>query len=93
MTIFELSHNGFVALSDKEYDATKPCIQEYTHEFLEYGESKEDHWTRDKFITHIHCANEMADINYPKKDGTMCGYLITVAARSPRQMMFLTLTR
>ena len=37
-------HNGFLALSDAEYESAKisnPHIRKYAREFLEYGESKE----------------------------------------------------
>ena len=33
---------------------TNPNIRPYAEEFLEYGESKEGYWTRDKFIAQIH---------------------------------------
>ena len=65
-------HNGFLALSDEEHDAAKasnPRIRKYAHEFLEYGESKEGYWTRDKFIAQMARAIEMAEIKYPKEDG------------------------
>ena len=50
-------HNGFLALSDEEHDRVKvsnPRIRKYAREFLEYGESKEGYWTRDKFIAQMH---------------------------------------
>ena len=65
-------HNGFLALSDEEHDAAKasnPRIRKYAREFLEYGESKEGYWTRDKFIAQMARAIEMAEIKYPKEDG------------------------
>ena len=65
-------HNGFLALSDEEHDAAKasnPRIRKYAHEFLEYRESKEGYWTRDKFIAQMARAIEMAEIKYPKEDG------------------------
>ena len=43
-------HNGFMALSDKEHQAAKVTNPNIAREFLEYGESKEGYWTRDKFI-------------------------------------------
>ena len=46
-------HNGFLALSDDEHEAakaSKPHIRKYAREFLEYGESREGYWTRDRFI-------------------------------------------
>ena len=63
--------NGFLALSDEEYQAakaTKPNILPYEREFLEYGESHEGYWTRDKFIAQMHRAIEIAEIKCPKED-------------------------
>ena len=65
-------HNGFLALSDDEHDAvkaSKPHIRKYAREFLEYGESREGYWTRDRFIAQMHRAIEIAEIKYPKEDG------------------------
>ena len=65
-------HNGFLALSDEEYQAAKatnPNIRPYAREFLEYGESREGYWTRDKFIAQMHRAIEIAEIKYPKEGG------------------------
>ena len=65
-------HNGFLALSDTEYEAAKssnPRIHKYTRAFLEDGENKEGYWTRDKFIAQMHRAIEMSEIKYPKEDG------------------------
>ena len=64
--------NGFLALTNEEYQAAKvtnPNIRPYTQEFLEYGESKEGYWTRDKFIAQMHRAIEIAKIKYPKGGG------------------------
>ena len=65
-------HNGFLALSDDEYQAAKDSnarIRPYAREFLEYGESKEGYWTRDKFITQMEQAIQIAEIKYPKDEG------------------------
>ena len=65
-------HNGFLALTDEEYQAAKvtnPNIRPYARECLEYGESKEGYWTRDKFIAQMHRAIEIAEIKYPKEGG------------------------
>ena len=90
---FIAEHNGFLALSDKEYDRAKvsnPRLRKYTCEFLEYGESKEGYWTRDKFIHRI----EMAELKYPKrKGGVTLGYLTTIVAMPPWLMMLSMLTR
>ena len=45
-------------------------IRKYACEFLEYGESKEGYWTRDKvIIKQMKRAIEMAEIKYPKSEG------------------------
>ena len=65
-------HNGFLALNDSEYEAAKasnPRIRKYAREFLEYGESKEGYWTRDRFIAQMNRAVEISEIKYPKEDG------------------------
>ena len=65
-------HNGFLALNDEEYERAKSVngdIRKYAREFLEYGESKEGYWTRDKFIKQMKRAIEMAEIKYPKSEG------------------------
>ena len=65
-------HNGFLALSDDEHEAakaSKPHIRKNAREFLEYGESREGYWTRDRFIAQMHRAIEIAEIKYPKENG------------------------
>ena len=65
-------HNGFLALSDAEYDRVKvlnPRLRKYAREFLEYGENKEGYWTRDRFIAQMQRAVEIAEIKYPKEEG------------------------
>ena len=58
-------HNGFLALSDSEYEWAKvlnPRIRKYAQECFEYRESKEGYWTWDKFISQIsnhHCRNKI----------------------------------
>ena len=92
-------HNGFLALSDEEHDRAKalnPCIHKYSREFLEYGESREGYWTRDKFVSQMHRAIEIAEIKYPKEEGRVgvtYGYLITAAAMLPWLMMLLKLAK
>ena len=57
--------NGFLALSDEEYEsakATNPCIRKYAREFLEYGESREGCWTRDRFVAQMKIAMEIAEL-------------------------------
>jgi len=65
-------HNGFLALTDEEYEQAKqtnPSVKKYARPFLEYGESREGYWTRDKFIGQIERAVEIAEIKYPKTQG------------------------
>ena len=65
-------HNGFLALSDEEYEAAKTThrnIRKYAREFLEYGENREGYWTRDKFIAQMQRAIVIAEIKYPKEEG------------------------
>ena len=65
-------HNGFLALSDDEYEqaqATNPRVHKYAREFLDYGESREGYWTRDRFVKPMEKAMEIAEIKYPKEEG------------------------
>ena len=73
-------HNGFLALTDKEYQAAKvtnPNIRPYAREFLEYGESKEGYWTRDKFS--IEQLRLLRSNTQKREVGVMFGCLITAA--------------
>ena len=86
-------HNGFLALSDEEYQTanlTNPNIRPYAWEFLEYGERKEGYWTWDKVIAQMHRVIEIAKINtLEREDGIMFGCLITAAAMLLWQIMLL----
>jgi hypothetical protein len=65
-------HNGFLSLTDEEYERAKqanPSAKKYARRFLEYGENREGYWTRDKFIAQMKSAVEMAEVKYPKDDG------------------------
>ena len=56
-------HNGFLALTNDEYERAKtthPRIKPYAREFLEYGESKEGYWTRDRFMDQMERAVTIA---------------------------------
>ena len=58
--------------STTEHDRAKALntrIHKYAREFLEYGESREGYWTRDKFVAQMHRAIEIAEIKYPKEEG------------------------
>ena len=63
---------GFLALTDDEYEAAKasyPGIKKYAREFLEYGETREGYWTRDKFVVQMETAVKIAEVKYPKSSG------------------------
>ena len=65
-------HNGFLSLTDEEYERAKeanPRAKKYARRFLEYGENREGYWTRDKFIDQMKSAVEMAELKYPKEEG------------------------
>ena len=64
--------HGFLAFSDEEYEEAKetiPGIRKYAREFLEYGESKEGYWTRDRFVAQMERAVVIAEVKYPKSSG------------------------
>ena len=58
--------NGFLAISNQEYQAAKVI---YAWGFLEDGERKQGYWICDKFIAQMHRAIEIAEIKYPKEGG------------------------
>ena len=65
-------HSGFLALSNVEYESAKishPGLPKYARKFLEYRESKEGYWTRNKFISQMKKAITIAEIKYPKANG------------------------
>ena len=65
-------HSGFLAYNDEEYERAKainPSTKKYGRVFLEYGENKEGHWTRDRFMEQIKQVVEMAELKYPPQDG------------------------
>ena len=64
--------DGFLALTEAQYDAAKvsnPGIKKYAQEFLEYGEAREGYWTRDRFVAQMERAVQIAEIKYPKSSG------------------------
>ena len=63
--------NGYLALTKEEYDhgkVTDPTTHLQAREFLEYGESKEEYWTSDKFMKQMEMAVRIAEVKYPKSD-------------------------
>ena len=66
------NHNGFLALTDAEYESAKvsyPNIKKYARDFLEYGENKEGYWNLSRFMAQIQRAVQIAEIKYPKDQG------------------------
>ena len=64
--------NGYLALTQQEYDAAKqdnPTIRMYARRMLEYGEAKEGYWTSEKFMDQIKEAVKTADVKYPRVEG------------------------
>lgn len=64
--------NGYLALTQQEYDAAKqddPTIKMYARQLLEYGEAKEGYWTSDRFMEQIKEAVKIADVKYPRAKG------------------------
>ena len=64
--------NGFLALTQEEYDRVKlidPSMKMYAQQFLEYGESKEGYWTSDKFMSQIKQAVKRVNFKYPREEG------------------------
>lgn len=67
-----IDEQGFLALTDEEYEEAKksdPRISKYAREFLEYGESREGYWNRDKFMLQMKRAVNIAELKYPKSSG------------------------
>lgn len=62
-------HSGFLALEYEHAKAANPSANKYAREFLEYGESREGYWNREKFIAQIKRAVEMAEFKYPSSEG------------------------
>ena len=44
-------------------------MKKYAREFLEYGETREGYWTRDRFVAQMEKAVEIAEVKYPKSSG------------------------
>ena len=63
--------NGYLQLSDEEYSRAKekdPTIRIHARHLLEYGESKEEYWTSEKFLVQLKEAVKIAEAKYPKED-------------------------
>ena len=69
---FICEKDGYLALTQSEYDAAKatdPSIRLQARVLLEYGENKEGYWTSDKFMQQMVMAVKIAEIKYPKSEG------------------------
>ena len=65
-------HNGYLRLTDDEYERAKashPGIKRQARSFLEYGENKEGYWTSEKFMAQIKVAVTIAEVKYPREEG------------------------
>ena len=65
-------HNGYLALTDEEFDRasqTNPGIEKKARDLLLYGESKEGYWTGEKFMKQMRKAVAIAKIKYPMEEG------------------------
>ena len=61
--------NGYLCLTQEEYDRAKlqdKSIKMYARKFLE---SKEGYWTSEKFMSQIKEAVKLANIKYPNSEG------------------------
>lgn len=76
--------NGYVALSEEEYDKCKLSDKNakmYERQLFEYWESKEGYWTSECFMSQIKEAVKIANSSILSlRGGVLCGCLITVAA-------------
>ena len=70
---FIAEFEGFLVLSPAQFEEAKtsdPSITNpYARKFLEYGESKEGYWTRDRFMAQMEKAVRIAEYKYPKTSG------------------------
>ena len=60
-------HNGFLALTDAEYEQGKqmyPDLQQHTHRLLKYGAEFEGYWNSEKFLVQVEAAIKIAKVKY-----------------------------
>ena len=65
-------HNGYLRLTDEEFEEAKksnPRLKKQARAFLEYGENKEGYWTSEKFMSQIDDAATIAETKYPREKG------------------------
>ena len=64
--------SGYIAFTQQEYNhakVTRPHLWMHARLLLEYGESREEYWTSDRFIAQLEKAVEIAEVKYPIADG------------------------
>ena len=69
---FTDEHNGYLQLTDEEYECAKekdPTIHKHACQLLEYGKAREGYWTKEKFMSQLNTAAKIAEIKYPKDEG------------------------
>ena len=60
-------HNGYLALSDAEYDQGKqtyPDLQQQARKLLKYGAEFEGYWNSEKFLEQVEAAIKIAKVKY-----------------------------
>ena len=68
-------HNGFLQLSDTEYQlasVSSPNFPKTARAILEYGANKDGYWTSEKFMSNIQDAVAIASFKYPSDRYTIC---------------------
>ena len=64
--------NGYLALTQEEYDRAKvtdPTIWMHARVYLEYGEAREGYWNSDRFMKQMEIVVRIAEVKYPKAEG------------------------
>ena len=75
--------NGYLQLTNEEFERAQsadPTIKQRARVLLEYGESRDGYWTRDKFISQMEHTAKIAEAKYPKHDGWKHVWIFKVAA-------------
>ena len=65
-------HNGYLALTQEEYNRVKvsnSSTQQQARDFLEYKEAQERYWSSENFMVQIEMAVRIAEVKYPKEKG------------------------
>ena len=56
-------HNGYMALTDAEYEQTYPDLQQQAHKLLKYATEFKGYWNSDKFLEQVEAAFKLHLIN------------------------------